>query len=68
MYHKEQAVRRQINKLEDEIALWDNNLEFFAHSKSKSTDKLREDVNNKIGAATTQVEGLKRQLKMIRAL
>ena len=66
LYHKEQSVRRQINKLEDDIALWQNNLEFFAHSKS--TDKLREEVNKKIDDASVHVESLKRQLKMLRSL
>jgi Domain of Unknown Function (DUF349) len=66
LYHKEQSVRRQINKLEDDIALWQNNLEFFAHSKS--TDKLREEVNSKIDVAGTHMESLKRQLKMLRSL
>jgi Domain of Unknown Function (DUF349) len=66
LYHKEQSVRRQINKLEDDIALWQNNLEFFAHSKS--TDKLREEVNSKIDDASVHVESLKRQLKMLRSL
>ena len=66
LYHKEQSVRRQINKLEDDIALWQNNLEFFA--QSKSTDKLREEVNKKIDDATEHVDSLKRQLKMLRKL
>ncbi|RLD24376.1 MAG: DUF349 domain-containing protein [Bacteroidetes bacterium] len=66
LYHKEQSVRRQINKLEDDIALWQNNLEFFAHSKS--TDKLREEVNKKIDDASVHVDSLKRQLKMLRKL
>ena len=66
LYHKEQSVRRQINKLEDDIALWENNLEFFAHSKS--TDKLREEVNKKIDDASVHVDSLKRQLKMLRTL
>ena len=68
LYQKEQAVRRHVNKLEDDIALWRNNLEFFANSKSKSTDKLRNDVNEKIDSAAAQLDGLKRQLKMLRSL
>jgi chaperonin cofactor prefoldin len=66
LYHKEQSVRRQISKLEDDIALWQNNLEFFAHSKS--TDKLRKEVNEKISTAQEKVDGLRRQLKMLRSL
>ena len=66
LYQKEQSVRRQIAKYEDDIALWQNNLEFFAHSKS--TDKLRDDVNKKIDDARIQLDALKRQLKMLRSL
>jgi hypothetical protein len=66
LYHKEQSVRRQISKYEDDIALWQNNLEFFAHSKK--TDKLRDEVNKKIDDAKVQLEALKRQLKMLRSL
>lgn len=66
LYQKEQSVRRQIAKYEDDIALWQNNLEFFAHSKS--TDKLRDEVNKKIDEARIQLEALKRQLKMLRSL
>ena len=57
LYHKEQSVRRQINKLEDDIALWQNNLEFFAHSKS--TEKLRTEVKKKSDDATVHAECLR---------
>ena len=66
LYQKEQSVRRQIAKYEDDIALWQNNLEFFAHSKS--TEKLRNEVNQKIDDAKVQLDALKRQLKMLRSL
>lgn len=66
LYHKEQVVRRHINKIEDDIALWQNNLEFFA--KSKTADQLKLEVNKKIDSASGQLDGLKRQLKMLRSI
>ncbi len=66
LYQKEQFLRRQINKLEDNIALWQNNMEYFA--RSSSADKLRAEFEQKIGKANSQLEGLKRQLKLIRSL
>jgi hypothetical protein len=66
LYQKEQGIRRQINKIENEVALWTNNLEFFRHSKS--ADKLRDEFNGKIDKANKQLEQLKRKLKVYRTL
>jgi hypothetical protein len=60
---KESELRRMISKLENDIALWRNNLEFFA--ESKKADKLREEFNKKIEEASTQLEGLKEELKVL---
>ncbi len=64
IYGKEQNIRRQIQQLENDVALWKNNLEFFAHSKN--ADSLRKEVNEKIDKAETRVQTLKGQLKMLR--
>ena len=61
---KEQAIRREIGRIENDISLWKNNLEFFA--ASKTADKLREEFNQKIDAASDQLYDLKSQLRMIR--
>lgn len=66
LYQKEQNIRRQINSLENEIALWTNNLEFFRHSKS--ADKLRDEFNSKIEKAQADVDQMKRKLKAYRKL
>ena len=63
---KEQNLRRQINKIENEVALWTNNLEFFRHSKS--ANKLRDEFNGKIEKANEELGHLKRQLKAYRKL
>jgi hypothetical protein len=66
MFRKEQAIRKKLTTLENDIALWRNNLEFFAHSKT--ADKLRADFNSKIEEASKEVESLKTQLKVLQNL
>jgi hypothetical protein len=66
IYRKEQTIRKQIGQLENDIALWKNNLEFFADSKT--ADKMKEEYNSKIKAATTELKGLKHQLKIVRSI
>jgi len=63
IYRKEVEVRRLISKIENDIALWKNNIEFFA--KSKTADKVREEFNGKIAKATSQLEELKEELKVL---
>ncbi|UII24224.1 DUF349 domain-containing protein [Fulvivirga ligni] len=64
IYRKEQALRKQISKVENDIAVWKNNLEFFA--VSKTADKLKDEFNNKIKAANDELKLLKKQLKILR--
>ena len=63
---KEQALRREIGALENDISTWKNNLEFFA--ASKTADKLREEFTGKIDAANEKLQDLKRQLRALRQL
>jgi hypothetical protein len=63
---KEQNIRKKISKVENDIALWKNNLEFFA--RSKNADSLRDEVNQKIKTAEEELTELKKQLKLIRSL
>lgn len=63
---KEGALRRQISELEDNIALWRNNLTFFANSKT--ADKLKDEFDQKIDAAVEEVRELKKQLRILRSL
>ena len=64
LYQKEGEIRKHITKLENDIALWRNNLEFFANSKT--ADKLKEDFNVKIKKAKAELKELKEQLHVIR--
>ena len=63
LYRKESDIRRKVTQLENDIALWQNNIEFFA--KSKSADKLKAQFEEKIKKASEQLEDLKHQLTII---
>ena len=54
----------QLSQLENDIALWKNNLEFFADSKT--ADKLKEEFDAKIKTASNELRGLKHQLKLVK--
>lgn len=63
---KEFTLRKQIIELEDNISLWNNNLAFFANSKT--ADKLKAEFDEKIVKAEEQIQHLKKQLKMVRSM
>jgi hypothetical protein len=53
-------VRKKIQKIEDEIALYRNNIEFFARSKNAAS--LRAEIDLKIAKAEKELSVLKAQL------
>lgn len=59
----ENNLKRKITDLENEISLWQNNIEFFA--KSKTADKLREEFNEKIAKAKSEIAAIESQLKLL---
>jgi hypothetical protein len=66
IYQKEQAIRKKISKVENDISLWKNNLEFFG--KSQNAEKVREEFNDKIKEASNHLQELKQQLKLLRTI
>ena len=63
---KESVLRRKIKELEDNISLLNNNLAFFANSKT--ADKLKAEFDEKINKAQEEIDHLKKQLRVIRNL
>lgn len=63
---KEGAIRRQVKELEDNISLWNNNLAFFANSKT--ADKLKKEFDEKIEKSQVELQKLKKQLRLIRSI
>ncbi len=63
MERKTQAIRNKIKNLESDVSLWKNNIQFFA--KSKNADALTKEFAQKIEAAESKLERLKRQFKIV---
>ena len=53
----------QISKLSADIALWENNIEFF--SRSKNADALRKEIQTKIDKAQSDIKLLKDKQKLL---
>jgi hypothetical protein len=66
IFQKEQAIRKKITKIENDIALWRNNLEFF--SRSSNAESVRVEFNDKIKSAGDHLKQLKDQLKLLRTV
>jgi hypothetical protein len=60
---QEQALRKKIAAMENDISLWKNNLDFFANSKT--ADKLRRDFQIKINEAEARLDKLRSQLRAL---
>ncbi len=62
---RESDIRRRITTIENDIATYRNNIEFFA--RSKNADKLRADIDRKIADAEKQLDDLRHQLRVAQA-
>lgn len=66
LYHKEQTLRKLIQKAENDLSTLRNNLEFFG--RSKNAEKLKSEFNDKIEEANQHLIQLKKQLKMLKSV
>jgi len=66
IFQKEQTIRKKISKVENDLAVLINNLEFFG--RSKNADKLKEEFNEKIKESNGHLIELKGQLKMLKTV
>lgn len=60
---RENQLRRKISQMEDDIALWSNNISFFA--ASKGANQLKADFEKRIEQAQQEVNELKSQLSAL---
>lgn len=60
---QENDLRRKIKAMEDDIALWRNNIEFFG--PSRGADKIKADFEKKIAKAEKELNALQDKLKLI---
>lgn len=66
IHHKEQHIRKQINKAENDIAILKNNMEFFG--RSRNAEKFKSQFNEKLELATSELQELKKQLKLLKTV
>lgn len=66
IHHKEQAIRNQIHKAENDIAILRNNMEFFG--RSKNAEKLKGEFAEKLEVAASHLSDLKKQLKLLKTV
>lgn len=59
-------IRKKIGFLSGEVETWENNMGFFA--MSKTANKLKEDIEKKIEKANKQINKLKAEIKEIRSI
>ena len=63
---KEAAVKRKMSELENEISTLKTNMDFFA--ESKTANKLKDEMQEKIEKAEAEISHLREQLKVFRKL
>ena len=63
---KENAIRKKISDLNNDIVTWKTNLEFFA--SSKTADNLKKEFDKKIEEAEKEISLLKKQLRIVRSV
>lgn len=61
---EEQFLRQKIEKLQSDIATYENNMGFFANSKN--AEALRSEIEKKIRVAQVEISNLKEKIKMLR--
>lgn len=59
-----ETLATKIMRMKEEITLWENNIGFFA--KSKSADVVREEFENKINRAKSELKVLEAKMKLLR--
>lgn len=64
LQRKENALKRRITNLENDINTYKTNMEYFA--SSKTADAMKSDFNDKIEKANKELADLKKQLKLLR--
>lgn len=66
IFHREQAIKKRISKVENDIAVLRNNLEFFG--RSKNAEKMKSEFSLKIEEADEQLAQLRKQLKLLKTV
>ena len=57
------SVLLKINKIKEDVALWENNIGFF--SSSKQSNVLRKEFENKIEKAKKEIQSFEAKIKIL---
>ncbi|MEM7107606.1 MAG: DUF349 domain-containing protein [Bacteroidota bacterium] len=66
IFKREQSLRYQIEKIENDVSVWRNNMEFFA--SSSTADKLKNELQEKIDGANSELSRLRNELLILRSV
>ena len=61
------VVQDKIRRLESDVQTLENNIGFFANSKSKAADDMRRDIQKKISKTREEIGQLRDQLRILRS-
>ncbi len=61
------VVQDKIRRLESDVQTLENNIGFFANSKSKAADDMRRDIQKKISKTKEEIGQLRDQLRILRS-
>jgi len=60
IYNEISKIQHQIDKLNDDVKVWENNIGFFA--SSKNSESMIQNINDKIDSAKSKIAKLKEQI------
>lgn len=63
LHRKENAIKRKMSTIQNDISTWKTNLDFFA--ASKNAEQLKDEFQEKIEKAEEELEELKKQLDVL---
>ncbi|MCB0820594.1 MAG: DUF349 domain-containing protein, partial [Bacteroidetes bacterium] len=66
LQHQRKVVQDKIKRLEGDVQTLENNIGFFANSKSKAADDMRRDIQKKIAKTREEISQLRDQLRILR--
>ena len=66
LHQQKNVVQDKIRRLQTEVQTLENNIGFFANSKSKAADDMRKDIERKISKAKEEIGALYDQLNILK--
>jgi hypothetical protein len=66
LQHQRNVVQDKIRRLQTDVQTLENNIGFFANSKSKAADEMRRDIEKKISKAKEEIGQLYDQMNILR--